>query len=76
MASAAAIFFAFLWLQDAQKRTLCIDYGLNCPVCSPGHHQVLYHSPWLDEDQNQLKNDEAATLKWLQFRSGSGQLGV
>ena len=38
--------------------------------------RFLYHSPWLDEDQNQLKNDEAATHKWLQFRSGSGQLGV
>ena len=34
-----------------------------------------YQSPGLNEDQNQLKNDEVATLKRLQFRSGSGQLG-
>ena len=52
-----------------------IEYGLNCAVCSPGHHQVfVYQSPGLNEDQNQLENDEAAALKWLQFRSGSGQL--
>ena len=55
---------------------LGIEYGPNCAVYSPGHHQVLYQSPGLNEDQNWLENDEVAALKWLQFRSGSGQLRV
>ena len=36
----------------------------------------LYQSPGLNEDQNQLKNDEVATLKRLQFRNGTGELRV
>ena len=55
---------------------LGIEYGLNYAVCSPGHHQVLYQSKGLKEDQNWLENDEVAALKRLQFRSGSGQLRV
>ena len=53
-----------------------IEYGLNCAVCSPGQHQFLYQSPRPNKDRNWLKNDEDAALQWLQFRSGSGQLGV
>ena len=38
--------------------------------------RFLYQSQGLNEDQNWLENDEVAALKWLQFRSGSGQLRV
>ena len=41
-----------------------------------GHHQVFVSVTGLNEDQNWLENDEVAALKWLQFRSGSGQLRV
>ena len=36
----------------------------------------LYQSLGLIEDQNELENDEVAALNWLQFRNGSGQLGI
>ena len=66
---------AFLGLQDGpEMHTFGIEYGLNCAVCTPGHHQVFVSVTRAKRDQNEMKNDEAATIKWLQFRSGSGQL--
>ena len=53
----------------SENAYLGIEYGLDYAVCSPGHLQVLYQTPGLNEDQNWLENDEVAALQWLQFRS-------
>ena len=55
---------------------LGIEYGLNCAVCSPGHHQVFVSVTRAKRRPKLAENDEVAALKRLQFRSGSGQLRV